>query len=225
MYRNWEEQDLNSLTTIKWYPIAKVISYLDNLRQFIIRSPGVPNESNMPMLHRGTEYDLHYQSLPARKNERFPVDEAYICEAIGDWGLKLDNLALISSVMINTNRLKRKYPKIDSPGDLEHLALEKVHEIRRMVQGKVDFVNRQIFEALYTLDWTDEDAHIISQESTIPANGHSTNNERIENNSCDDGELDQNRSLRSTASSNEREHWSPNNVSDHTIDLTTDGSY
>ncbi|KAI8639971.1 hypothetical protein BD408DRAFT_370687, partial [Parasitella parasitica] len=153
MYSNWEEQALDSLTTIKWYPVAEVIRYLDSLRRFIIMTPGKLSETYMPMLHRGGEHDMHHQDLPASKSERFPKYEAYICEAIGDWGLKLDSLALISSIVVNTNRLERKYPHVNSPGDLEQLALGIIHELRGMVQDRIDFVNRQKFEARYDLDW------------------------------------------------------------------------
>ncbi|KAI8647038.1 hypothetical protein BD408DRAFT_409108 [Parasitella parasitica] len=222
MYSNWEEQALSSLTTIKWFSIAEVISYLDNLRRFIILTPGKLSEVNMPMLHREIKNDIHNQSLPARQNKRFPDSNAYVCEAIGDWGLKLDNLALISSVMVNTNRLKRGYSHINSPGDLEQFALEMIHELRRMVQDRVDFVNRQTFEARYGLGWTSKNAQIL-QESALPDNGHYTNNVKTEESLCNSGELGQSKSSGPTTplDSNKPDR-SPTNGSDNTIDLTNE---
>ncbi|CEP12871.1 hypothetical protein [Parasitella parasitica] len=182
MYSNWEEQALNSLVAIKWYSVIEVIRYLDCLRLFIIMTPGKLSETYMPMLVWEDEHDVHNHGLPARKDARFPSDQVYICEAIGDWGLRLDNLALISSIMVNTNKLERKYPHVTTPGDLEQHALRMIDELRRMVQGRIDFINRQKFEARYNLDWTNGTAQ-VSVQSMILIESQTANNIKTEGSS------------------------------------------
>lgn len=168
MYTNWEEQALDSLTAIKWYPVAVVVDYLNSLRQYLINTPGKISDSYIPMLGSGTEEETDIQVLPANKNQRFPPDIFYICEAIGDWGLKLDNIALLTNIMINTNRLERKYPNINTPGDLEDRAFTLMHDLMRMLQNRTHFINRQKFEARYDLSWTTSNAQ--SQLNNVAIN-------------------------------------------------------
>jgi hypothetical protein len=159
MYTNWEEQALDSLTAIKWYPVTVVVDYLNSLRRYLINTPGKISDSYIPMLGSGIEEETDMQVLPAKKNQRFPPNTFYICEAIGSWGLKLDNIALLTNIMINTNRLERKYPNINSPGDLEDRAFTLMHNLMRMIQDRTHFINRSKFEARYNLSWTTSHAH------------------------------------------------------------------
>lgn len=170
MYTNWEEQALDSLAAIKWYPVTEVVAYLNSLRQYLINTPGKLSRSYIPMLDRGTDEETYIQVLPAKKNQRFPPNTFYICEAIGDWGLKLDNIALLTNIMINTNRLERKYPNINSPGDLEDRAFTLMHDLIRMLQDRTYFINRQKFEERYGLNWTPCNAQ--SQLNSVSINNH-----------------------------------------------------
>ncbi|KAK4511554.1 uncharacterized protein ATC70_012769 [Mucor velutinosus] len=178
MYTNWQEQGLDSFTAIRWYRVGAVVEYLHELRRYIICTPGKLSSTYMPMLQK--EYSQVYdgeqdalseghamaqqnnertQGLPAKESQRFPAHEVYICEAIGDWGLMLDRLALMSSIMVNTNRLERRYPHVDTAGGLEEQGMVMIHKLMRMIVERVDFVNRQQFEARYDLNWQQEQEH------------------------------------------------------------------
>lgn len=109
------------------------------------------------------------QGLPAKENQRFPSDGIYICEAIGEWGLKLDRLALMSNIMVNTNRLERRYPHVDTAGELEERGMVLIHELMRMIVDRVDFINRQTFETRYNLKWQQEEHGQTPQQSSSVA--------------------------------------------------------
>lgn len=174
MYKNWKEQGLDSLTAIKWYRVSEVVQYLHDLRRYIICTPGKLSTSYMPMLQKEdspieneqepeaqAEGDVlmmlqnnePIQGLPAKESQRFPLNEVYICEAIGEWGLKLDRLALMTSIMVNTNKLERRYSNVLTAGDLEEHGMAMIHDLMRMIVDRVDFVNRQKFETRYDLNW------------------------------------------------------------------------
>lgn len=119
----------------------------------------------------------HTHGLPAQESQRFPSHEAYICEAIGEWGLKLDRLELTSSIMVNTNRLERRYPRVDTVGELEYQGLKMIHELMQMVADRVDFVSRQQFEARYDLNWqeTEEEEHEQTSQQRSTAESSNAN--------------------------------------------------
>lgn len=154
--------------------MGEVVQYLHDLSRFIVCTPGKMSTSYLPMLQqeyaqvfRAQEPDApsqglamiqqDTQDLPAKENQRFPSNQVYICEAIGEWGLKLDRLALMSSIMVNTNRLERRYSDVDTAGELEERGMLMIHELMRMIVDRVDFIDRQKFETRYDLSWQQEE--------------------------------------------------------------------
>ncbi|GAN04282.1 hypothetical protein MAM1_0059d03742 [Mucor ambiguus] len=239
MYKNWQEQGLSSFTAIRWYRVEEVIQYLHDLRRYIIYTPGKMSSAYMPMLQKGDSQGCdehgqgtedhgmpqrqaheHKQGLPAKENQRFPSHEVYICEAIGEWGLKLDRLALMSSVMVNTNRLERGYSHVDTVGDLEEHVMVMLHGLKRMIVDRVDFVSRQQFEARYDLNWQAEEQE--AYEQTPQQNHHqlSSISESINSNHVKREETSSRDTTGSGASTPQYRSMSSNH-SDGTVDLTS----
>ncbi|KAI7901674.1 uncharacterized protein BX663DRAFT_513646 [Cokeromyces recurvatus] len=161
MYVNWEAKSIQAIETLKWYPITRVIEYLHELRRFIIETPGKYSASYLPQLIKTTSDTIvdstSFYILPASRNKRFPSDMIYICEAVGDWSLKLDNLALAANIMVHTNRLDRKYPNFQEPGQVEYYALKLINELLSTIASQKNLCNQFIFEDKYGLQWDEED--------------------------------------------------------------------
>lgn len=206
MYLNWEEKSMYVIDSLKWYPVSKVVQYLHDLRRFIIDTPGKYGISYLPRLEdiaellptdltvTGTTDNNGSLNIPASKEHRFPYEICYICEAIGDWSLKLDKLALAANIMVNPSRLERKYPDLETAGDLEHYAIVVINQLLHMLSDRESFVNQEIFEELYGLQWVDSEEEVKT--------GREECEEKLEK--VQDDHIEQNNGLKN--SFNESEH-------------------
>ncbi|KAI9486518.1 MAG: hypothetical protein EXX96DRAFT_549360 [Benjaminiella poitrasii] len=168
MYVNWEEKAIQAIETLRWYRVSEVIKYLHDLRTFVIDTPGKYSPTYLPQLYKiinsnkseeneneenvdNNTISLNSFKLPASKTSRFANDTYWLCEAIGDWSLKLDILALTANVMINANRLERSYPDFTTAGDTEYHAIYLINEVLRLIEKEA--IDQRRFEEKYGLTW------------------------------------------------------------------------
>ncbi|ORE06209.1 hypothetical protein BCV72DRAFT_228662 [Rhizopus microsporus var. microsporus] len=156
MYTNWSSNSA-TFTTLKWYRVDTIASFLHELRQYIINTPGKFSATYLPKPPKS--------ELPASVNERFPGAEGWLCEAIGDWNAKFDCLLLAANVMVNVNRLDRKYPEYKTAGDAEYYCILSINELLHMIASPElgEVIKQSAFEQRYALEWYDdaEDAKSI----------------------------------------------------------------
>lgn len=160
MYSNWEEKSMLIPSMFNWYLVDDVIDYLHEVRTYVINTPGKFSASYMPKLKDNRHQDVVEPSspllfgIPASQNSRFPVDKVYLCEAIGECSQLLDRLQLACNIMVNTNRLERKYPEFDTAGRLEFYVLELISNMLQYIETREDLITQQIFENRYDLNWS-----------------------------------------------------------------------
>lgn len=160
MYVNWDERSMVALTKFKWYLVEDVLDYLHELRFYVINTPGKFSASYLPQLKDSRQREemepsnplLH--QIPASKILRFPNKQVFLCEAIGLWNLHLDWLQLGCNIMINTNRLERKYPDYETAGQLESYILQMINTLLQQLEAKTDFISQEVFESRYDLTWS-----------------------------------------------------------------------
>ncbi|KAI9244925.1 hypothetical protein EDC94DRAFT_688272 [Helicostylum pulchrum] len=145
MYVNWEEKS-PLIHPYYWISIPELIKYLHDLRRYIICTPSKLSEAHVPKILE-TE-------LVCTKSTRFPSDINYVCEGLGTWKITLDMLQLAANVMINKNKLERKYPIFQTAGEVEIFALEKINCLIYLIQQEHDVIMNQLaFEKFYGLVW------------------------------------------------------------------------
>jgi hypothetical protein len=225
MYTNWEDNSMYVVDTLKWYPVSKVVEYLHELRKFIIETPGKYGASYLPRLEDIAEPQVDFtvvdapgsssngsHNIPASKDNRFPDEICYICEAIGEWGVRLDKLALAANIMVNPNRLERKYPDFDTAGVLEHYAIVSINQLLHMVHENVSFVNQEVFEERYGLKWLDSEEMVQngdeegSEEVDKKQDGHADEGQALNNSGDTDDKTNKNDTGSNITNSNDADH-------------------
>jgi hypothetical protein len=238
MYTNWEDNSMYVIGTLKWYSVTSVVEYLHELRQFIIDTPGKYGASYLPRLEEIAAAEIGFtvvdgileeegsrshnapickdrsdslgsHNLPASKDSRFPSDSSYICEAIGDWSLRLDKLALAANVMVNTNRLERKYRDFDTAGDVELYAIVSINQLLQMIHDHVSFINRDVFEQRYGLQWLENEEGMMQAEDEqeeLNKEEHVEDNQALKNNNDMDQSVNQDENGRGINYNNDTDH-------------------
>ncbi|KAL9554392.1 hypothetical protein MBANPS3_002837 [Mucor bainieri] len=123
---------------LKWYSVQCIIDYLHDLRSHILEPGGTRKDPKIPTLTS--------TPLPATEKQRF--EGCYVCEAIGDYGFKLDEIRLRVSKLSNNG-----CHRLLSTSDAEINVLCMIHEIRKAIESKKDVMDQCAFEARYGLIW------------------------------------------------------------------------
>ncbi|KAI8136985.1 hypothetical protein BJV82DRAFT_525993 [Fennellomyces sp. T-0311] len=145
MYQNWDHKATMVVTRLKWYRVEDIVKFAQDVCNYILTTAGKPSECYAPKLP-GTV-------CPAEANRQFPPNELYICEGIGDWSYRINILLLSLSMVVHTNKLQRKYPNIETPGEAELTLLATAAEVLIAVEQMQDIVDRGMFERRYSLRW------------------------------------------------------------------------
>lgn len=147
MYKNWEETI--TIPKFDWYPVSILVKFLHDLRDHI-----VSNDSAKVLPFKISS--LEKTPLPASRNERFPENDAYLCEGIGDLTEKLDRLHLTINVLMNPQRLERKYMEYKTVGEVEMYILKSINQLLCELELKSDMIiTREAFESRHRLFWMD----------------------------------------------------------------------
>ncbi|KAI8977612.1 hypothetical protein BDF20DRAFT_807310, partial [Mycotypha africana] len=142
MYTNWDENLMDTIAELRWYPIKQVIDYLHTLRTLIIDTPGKFGQVYVPC------------KLPATKYKRFPETSAYVCESHTHFGQFMPKLALMANILVNIHRLERDYPGFNTQGELEEKALALIQEALTSIESRQGVMGREAFEKKYDLHWS-----------------------------------------------------------------------
>lgn len=154
MYRSWNKRVEAASTNLKWYRLQDLVVYIHGLRDYIINAIGKRSESYT--------YKLQPVPCPASRNSRFPENELYICEGVGEWCRKMDQILLLVSIIIHPNKLDRHYYSIKTKGDAEMAFLDLVSHMLHEIEALNNVIDRNTFESRYDLKWTRD----ISQPSS-----------------------------------------------------------
>ncbi|KAI8388258.1 uncharacterized protein BYT42DRAFT_559486 [Radiomyces spectabilis] len=157
MYEGWSQR-VEHACTLYWYRVRDVLSYLHELRLYILDSPGKLSSTYIPRLVP--------IPCPATRTTRFPDQGAYICEGFGHWNENIDHLTLFVSVMVYPHKLERVYGDLRSQGDLEIMVFQYMNDILRSLEMFHDVFTRESFERHYDLTWTEPPASPEESKST-----------------------------------------------------------
>jgi hypothetical protein len=152
VYINWDSCFPVADSSIpQWYSVQSVAEYLGHLRSYIILDS--KKIMNIPLLTS--------TQIPASETERF--QGCFICESIGDWGFNLNKL---SWMLVKLN--SRPSFRISSIIELEILRL--IHDSRKAIESKVNFIDKVAFESRYGLIWKaekEEEEHDVTKCSNV----------------------------------------------------------
>ncbi|KAI7876327.1 hypothetical protein K492DRAFT_198548 [Lichtheimia hyalospora FSU 10163] len=168
MYRNWNKRVEAASTNLKWYRVQDIVVYVHGLREYIINAIGKRSETYT--------YKLQPVSCPAARNNRFPENEMYVCEGVGEWCRQIDQLLLLVSIIIYPNKLERQYYNLKTKGDTEMAFLDSVSHLLHEIEALNNVIDRATFETRYNLQWikdnqassssleTQENQYVIEEE-------------------------------------------------------------
>lgn len=171
MYKNWEE----TITFGKfyWYSVSNLVTFLHELRSLVIS-----NHSAKTIALRLSS--LENKVLPASKYKRFPENDAYLCEGIGNLTERLDRLNLAVNVLVNPQRLERKYTEYKTVGEVEMYVLKSINQLLCELDQNTEMtITREAFESRNRLTW-------IDSGSANSTSFQTTSNEEDENGTNDD---------------------------------------
>ncbi|GAN06231.1 hypothetical protein MAM1_0116d05711 [Mucor ambiguus] len=145
VYINWSESSfIIQSAAFKWYSVECLIDYLHDLRAHILQQGGTRKDLKTSILAS--------TPLPATEKQRF--EGCYVCEAVGDYGYKLDEIGL-KFIKLSNNKCHR----VSSTSEAELDVLGIIHDMLKSIESKKDIMDQCTFEARYGLMWktTSED--------------------------------------------------------------------
>lgn len=158
MYKNWEESI--TIAKFRWYSVSNLIKFLHDLRDHII------SNNSSKVLPFKVSF-LESKTLPAAKSKRFPENDAYLCEGIGDLTEKLDRLYLTISVLMNPQRLERKYTEYKTVGEVEMYILKSINQLLCELELNTEMIiTREAFESRHRLFWIDSSSSSAPNSSS-----------------------------------------------------------
>lgn len=171
MYKNWE--DTITFGKLYWYSVSNLVTFLHELRSLVIT-----NHSAKTIALKLSS--LENKVLPASKFNRFPENDAYLCEGIGNLTERLDRLNLAVNVLVNPQRLERKYTEYKTVGEVEMYVLKSINQLLcELDQNTEMIITREAFESRNRLTW-------INSGNANSASFQTTINEEDENGTDDD---------------------------------------
>lgn len=162
MYRDWNKRAQAAGGNLKWYRLQELVAYIHGLREYMINSIGKRSEAYT--------YKLQPVSCPATRISRFPENEMYICEGVGDWCRQIDQLLLLVSILLHPNKLDREYYNLKTKGDAEMAFLDTVSHLLHEIEALNDVIDRSTFETRYNLKWISNPQ--ASSSSSPPPKSH-----------------------------------------------------
>ncbi|KAI8341321.1 hypothetical protein BC941DRAFT_347068 [Chlamydoabsidia padenii] len=130
---------------LNWYLASDVLKYVYQLRNYVLQTPGKLSQVYLPTLK---PYDKTKLFL-----DRFPSDQHFICEGIGDWNDMIQRIQLLTSIITNTNRALRGYQGINTRGEAETALLGGIDDIIQAYESAQSFIDQETFEERYELTW------------------------------------------------------------------------
>ncbi|ORZ01399.1 hypothetical protein BCR43DRAFT_542332 [Syncephalastrum racemosum] len=161
-YRQWHQR-ADMVSALRWYKLEDIITHVHVLREWIMNAD--VEQQPPPRLS---------PSPPVCRRRRFS-ESAYVCEAVGGWGLRLDRLALSLLLIYEPARLGRGYPNTATPGEGEVAVLETIDDILKAAETYEDVFTRDAFEDRYDLDWYMDVASEPSDKTTKTSNSITAN--------------------------------------------------
>lgn len=130
---------------LNWYLASDVLKYVHELRNYILQTPGKLSPVYAPTLKPYDKLKLF--------QHRFPSDQYFICEGIGDWNHHLQRIQLLTSVVTNTNRILRGYEDINTVGEAETALLGGIAQVIQEYESVESLIDQAVFEDRYELTW------------------------------------------------------------------------
>ncbi|KAJ8656752.1 hypothetical protein O0I10_007599 [Lichtheimia ornata] len=155
MYTGWSQR-MNAVSRLRWYNVNDLTDCCHQLRTLLLSPDFLENvvaQDVRPYQHQHIFHLLRGGECPASHLRRFPLDVLYVCEGIGDWGLRVDRLQMAMNLALFPERLDRAYPNIQTPGDADLTVFDALHDILEAIGGMVDLIDRNEFEERYHLNW------------------------------------------------------------------------
>lgn len=137
-YVDWNKQAAVIPQSLMWYKTSNLIYYLHQLRHFIVN-----NEDSFLV--------LQHEPIPATEHCRFPDDESYLCEGIGDWNIQLDIILVCLSIMMEVKPVEESGFK--NMMEVELKMIEKINLLLQCVSQENNLMTRKKFEGMYHLNW------------------------------------------------------------------------
>lgn len=141
MYSNWNKNE-RLIFDSKWYEVNAIIDYLHYIKLNIMLNTFQSGINAPPSYPKKTR--------PAvSSNKRFPRNENYLCESIGDWYLIFTTIQVLTSQYIYG---------ITENGLTE---IQLISLINQLLCGIMEdqLVDRDCFELYYNLYWQNEFYH------------------------------------------------------------------
>ncbi|KAI9029699.1 hypothetical protein CLU79DRAFT_786979 [Phycomyces nitens] len=144
MYSHWDSR-AQTVSKLKWYKLTDLINYCHGVRDYVIGSTAKLSLSYMPKLQPQEPFFGQHQ--------RFPENDIYLTEGVGEWNIRIDRLALILSTLFSTNKIERKYPDITTQGEAELVVLSCIDDLLKAIEIHSDVFDQFEFENRYELVW------------------------------------------------------------------------
>ncbi|KAI7881166.1 hypothetical protein K492DRAFT_194549 [Lichtheimia hyalospora FSU 10163] len=160
MYTGWNQR-MQAISRLRWYNVSDLTECCHQLRTLLLSPEFLDNvaQDARPFHQQRLTNLLQGGECPASHIQRFPIDGLYVCEGIGEWGLRVDRLQMTLHLALFPERLQRMYPNIQSPGDAELTVFDALHDILECIGGMVDVIDRNEFEERYHLNWITASRH------------------------------------------------------------------
>ncbi|KAI8335773.1 hypothetical protein BC941DRAFT_480492 [Chlamydoabsidia padenii] len=143
---------LKAANELRWYLAKDVLDYLHQLRLSLFQTASTNYSTNyLPQL----ELDGTANQPLFNSDKRFPDTIVCICEGIGEWNTRLQEIQHLTSIMTRHQQIPRGYQHIGSLGNVELLLLRQINECLMAYEAAESFVDRNRFEDRYGLVWED----------------------------------------------------------------------
>lgn len=154
MYNGWSQR-MQAVSRLRWYNITDLTDCCHQLRTLLLSPDYLEHVAEEVRAYQLDHifHQLRGGECPASHLRRFPLDALYVCEGIGDWGLRVDRLQMSMNLALFPERLGRSYPNIQSPGDADLTVFDALHDILEAIGGMIDVIDRTEFEERYRLNW------------------------------------------------------------------------
>ncbi|KAI9316902.1 hypothetical protein BX666DRAFT_2027709 [Dichotomocladium elegans] len=149
-YNNWSSRPEALRSNFRWFPLSQLIRYIQEVRNLVLRLP-----PQQPMVS-GSIAEPPVTVCPVGQNQRFPENELFVCDALGDWGQKIDEFQLMCSILRSPTKLQRKYKNINTIGDVDYHVLVIASGLLKDAEQQHAVIDRTFFESRYCLQWEEK---------------------------------------------------------------------
>lgn len=126
-YVNWQHSRAQTALSADWFEVNSLMTALQKVKREYLEGTKADFKAVLKCVF--SETSSNQQSPPYSETKRFPLEEKYICDALGDWKSKLTHLRALCQFA-------------NSPGDISPS------------ESDVEQYNNLVFEMIDDLFWS-----------------------------------------------------------------------